>query len=351
MTNISKDDIYVSYYSGRPQKNGGYVSSVRLWDVMNRCLDIDENAEKGATGGIFPYISRKNKQGMDFYPSNILFIDVDHISDEYVDGVCVTDIILNNFDKLCSLLPNIVTAYTSKRYNIHFILYQKDIKDGDDYIKYNQIYSAVISRLIYKVCDIDLRLIKDSVDTHNQIMEQRFFLNHTNKLYWNSCIQNTNIKNDDIKKLKIEYPNLFIKERGQMSERNVNSDTLNKIININYLTNDGTKITVDQNYIIRGFSGYNARTRICSTVFHHFNGDLDKTVGFLQEHFNFNKEFVNQFRTLVNNNNTHKFYNVGIEEDLFGKENCQNRIELKQNEYIPDRLGLGDILGGMTYIC
>lgn len=349
MITKDKNEIYVSYYNGYVQKNGNPVTKVKLLDSIVACKKIiNKDSQKGTTGGIFPYVSRTNRQNFDVEPSDVLFVDIDHISNEYIDGVCVTDIILGKFNELCSELPNIITAYTSHSYNIHFILYKESMNNSDDYITQNQIYTAVLATIIKKVCGIDLRTIDKSIDTHNQVLTQRFYLNHIDNIYWNPYIQSVNIDKKNIKQLKIEYPQIFIESNTQIK---IDNDNFKKIIDMKYVSSDDTKIEVDKDYIIRGWSGYDARTRICSTSYYHFNQDLDSTIDFISSNFNFTNEWQKQFKSLIEHNNVYKFYDPHIEDDLFGKENCDNKIQLKKNEYISDKLGLDDVIDKKNYLC
>lgn len=348
MTTVDRDSIYVSYYNGSVQRNGTKITRVKLLDAMRACNTvIDKEDEKGKSGGIFPYISRTNRQNMDMEPCGVLFIDIDHIHDKFIDGVCVTDIILDKFDELCSYLPNIINAYTSHSYNIHFLLYKDGMTNEDDYVKQNQLYTATLTRIIKQICGVDLRLYDGAIDTNNQRLTQRLYLNHIEKIYWNPYIQRVSIKPGDAKKLRAEYPDVFKERESQIK---ITGENLEKVVNMKYVPNDGTKIDVDKDYIIRGYDGYKARTRICATTYYHFNEDIDESVNFLSSNFNFTREWLEQFRSLIKNNNIQKFYDVFIEEDLFGKENCKGRVKLEDDEYIQHYVGLDDLLNKLSYI-
>ena len=191
----SNRELLVSFYNGKADNlpRGTKLSTVPLYDIL--CKDgglhaIDKSLPKGHSGSIFAYVQTElglNEDRTNF-ADGIVFIDVDKMQKSTVKKI------YDSFEILSKRLPNILSCWFSSSYynderdygGLHFV-----IRVGTDSTFYNEykyfvgLYGAILARVIYQCCGIDIRP-NDGVglDKATKSLAQRFFLNHS-EVKWN----------------------------------------------------------------------------------------------------------------------------------------------------------------------
>ena len=157
-----------------------------LYTVLKQCeVGIGDDTEKGKSGSVFPYRSNiANPSSLVF--DGVVFVDIDECSEISKD-------IFNSFDKLCQIVPNILAVNYSYSGNLHFYLYDKNLKDGSAvYEDLAVLYLCCVARAIKNVLGVDLRDIDGALDTHSKSPYQRMFLNKSD-FKWNIYCTNVNV--------------------------------------------------------------------------------------------------------------------------------------------------------------
>ena len=186
-------ELLVSFYSGRGDTiaTGTKLEIIPLCKALWYQQNIDKSKEKGTSGCIFPYV--QDRLGLNpertNYSDGIIFIDIDKLPKS--DIKCIYD----GFESICDKLPNVLSCWYSNSYyneskdygGLHFVLRaSNDTIDCDDYKYFVTFYGAILSRIIFNECGVDVRPTKDGkgLDRATKSIAQRFFLNYS-QVKWN----------------------------------------------------------------------------------------------------------------------------------------------------------------------
>lgn len=245
------------------------LKEIDLYTVLKYCVNIDSSALKGQSGSIFPYLS-STLDSSDKYSDGVLFIDFDHCSD-------VANQIYESFGKLCQILPNILGVNFSYSGNLHFYMYDATVRENSSmYSERNTFWMCCLSQCIRKVTGIDLRNIEGCMDPHSKYFSQRLFLAKS-EFKWNVHCANTIVSKQDEKRLKAEYHKWF--------NFNAMKSTVMELPQLEFNGN----ISVDSSFFINTHkgpvSGWDARTVIVASTYHHFNCNLEATVKYICDRY------------------------------------------------------------------
>lgn len=312
-------------------KKGDTLQEQNLYTVLKYCETIDPSTEKGKSGSIFPFLSSTINTS-DKYSDGVLFIDFDNCSN-------YSELIFNSFEKLCQKLPNILGVNFSHSGNLHFYLYDEVVKENPKkYGERNLLYMCCLSQVIKVVTGIDLRDIEGCLDTHTKSFYQRFFLSQS-KFQWNPYCCSTSLGKDQEKKLRSEYHKWI--RFGSMNP---------VVIDLPKIDFTGS-IVVDSKFYINTkkgvVSGYEARTVIVASTYHHFNNDLDKSIEYICNTFKNFDPMCRQLRSMVSTGSVNYLWDSTTEMILFPSE---TGIILKEDEYLSDKLNIEEELNEKKYL-
>ncbi len=273
---------------------GAKMEDADLEGMLVYCRDcLPIKGEKHKYGSIFIYDEPVLGIKDNSTSTGIIFIDIDYINKETADKI------FNNFSLLMKQWPSLLAIQFSSSYydeskekNGLHIYISSPILTSDVFSNYARICMAVFARFVLKLLDIDLRvaqLYKDGkplniLDLHNTVLSQRFFLYHSDFKYNNyaEIFDITQIKHDDIIKLKKEYNFVFLPGERYRKERTIN------IKDFKGIENNIEKICIDRYFGIENFTGNDIRWRIsriaqalfgdkaqewCDNYFYCGNGD------------------------------------------------------------------------------
>lgn len=197
-------ELLVSFYGGRGDTiaTGTKLEIVPLCKVLWYQQNIDKAKAKGTSGCIFPYV--QDSLGLNpertNYSDGIIFIDIDKLPKS--DIKCIYD----GFETICDKLPNVLSCWYSNSYyneskdygGLHFVLRaSNDTIDCDDYKYFVTFYGAILSRIIFNECGVDVRPTNDGkgLDRATKSIAQRFFLNYS-QVKWNQTAYAVNLELD-----------------------------------------------------------------------------------------------------------------------------------------------------------
>lgn len=188
-----------------------------LKDVVMSLPQLNPNNAKHSDGCI--YFHTNNKVGVEFKPvsDGIVCCDIDAISKDDCKKI------MDSFEILSIAFPCIVCCWYSNSYynknkqygGLHIVIktdkdkleYEPD--NGYSYKIENMIYTAILTRVIYKECGIDVRPIwKEDIqkvagiDKAMLSIGQQCFLNYSEVVKWNDDLQIVHIGNDLINAVK-----------------------------------------------------------------------------------------------------------------------------------------------------
>lgn len=319
-----------TWIHSRFPKKGEELKIINLYTVMKQCEQIPQNANKGESGSIFPYLSEEaNPNYIEF--DGVVFVDIDNCQN-------ISDEIFESFDKICEALPNLLALNFSYSRNLHCYFYDKEIKDNPSiYGEKALLYLCAFAAAVKKITNIDLRNFEGALDTHSKSPNQRLFLNHS-EFKWNIYCTEATIRREDVKRLKSEYFALY-----KISE---NKRT---IVETKSIKGEG-KISIDQNYNLLGYgTGYEARTLIASAVYHHFECDIEKSREYLSNTFENANEINIQMTSMVNNDRIAYKYRKDVEEFIFGFS-VGKEIILQPNQWLSDVVDIDKLDGKYYYL-
>lgn len=329
----------LSVWAGKnkPQRNDKLKES-NLYVALKRCEEISTETPKGEAGQIFPFVA--NTIGSEFKSSDgVLFIDFDHCAQ-------VSQQIYDSFDELCKVVPNLLAVNFSHSRNLHFFMYDEDLRyNSDKYTKFNLLNMCRLAAAIKKVCGIDLREIEGCMDTHSKSIAQRFFLAHSEFKYNVHCCH-CPIKKKEEEQLRAEYhkvlnPKLIVPVSGKVERSKIE------------LENTGT-LDIDQNFILNSSkgpaSGYDARTLIAAAAYFHFNKNLKEAAEYIYSKYANADVIYSQMESMVHTGSIYRKYDSMVEDILFPQA---QGVELKENEFLSDKINLRDLLkqDKYVYIC
>lgn len=159
------------------------LKTIDLKEMLANCFNIPENVGKQESGQIYAFVADK------FYRSETL-------KEELIttDGACLCDgdelneeqrkTILNSFDELVKILPNLTAIWKSYSGNLH-IAFRTENLNAIEYTKQELLSLVYFAWAVKKVTGILLTDKsyngKPNLDTHNSSFSQRFFLNRLTK--------------------------------------------------------------------------------------------------------------------------------------------------------------------------
>lgn len=161
------------------------LKQMELKQMLAECSNIPENTPKSGSGQIYAFIADK-------------FYKIDYLKDNdyYTDGACFCDIddlseednkkILDSFDELTKILPNLTAVWKSFSGNLHFVFWTECL-DAKEYEKQELTALLYLAITIKKICGITLTDFltkgngKKQIDESNSSFSQRFFLNRITK--------------------------------------------------------------------------------------------------------------------------------------------------------------------------
>lgn len=159
---------------------GQKLKVMPLKEAVYSQLKINESKPKGASGCIFPfeYDIMYSVHDIDFYNSGVVFVDLDHISSSTIE------FIIQNFNKLCQYLPDLVClhlSYSGSGLHLYFLSPELEKLEYEKRVLINCL------RLEKTLKVLNINLPKSAFDSHQVSIKQRFFLNRPkdNKIYWN----------------------------------------------------------------------------------------------------------------------------------------------------------------------
>ena len=199
---------------------GAPLEQYDLKTVLEWLPRLPKDHEKNAVGSM--YFHTNNVVGVDYNPvsDGIMGCDIDKISREDCDKI------VNGFDELALVFPCLVACWYSHSYynedrpygGLHLVM-KADVDElvydttGDDhhnsYRRYNTLYSAMLARVIYKVCGVDVRPFyrpefgkNGGLDTAMKSIGQKCYLNYSEIVRWNENIFNVSFDEDVITELR-----------------------------------------------------------------------------------------------------------------------------------------------------
>lgn len=195
-----------------------------LYDLLIGQQSLSKTAVKGSEGEIYAYLGDKldirgaEEAGKDI-SDGIIFIDIDKMSKDDVTTI------YNAFDKIVVSLPNVLTCWYSNSYynsdkeygGLHFILrVSYDTISSYEYKYYVTLYGAILSRVIYNICNIDIRPNGKGLDHVTKRISQRFYLNFS-EIKWNDNAFPIDPQLDELQKEELyvwvnTYDKWFVKE-------------------------------------------------------------------------------------------------------------------------------------------
>lgn len=289
------------------------------------------NDQKRRDGSIFPY-TNGSVVNNGFVSGGIIFIDIDNLGDADADKI------FNGFDIITSMMSNVVACNFSFSHNVHFFIYDSEVKnDATKYEEKARLWLMCIAEIINQKLNIDLKSIDGALDLHNTKISQRFFLNNTEFKYNDLCCDVT-LDDKTIKKLESIY--------GEISTNRNN--TVKRDLNHSNTKIDGN-VTVDKSFFISGYNGFDARTRIASTAYVHFNEDLNAVWNWLASIFTNAEEIYSQLTSMIRRDYPARYFSKEIEMELFPQD-LNNYIILEQDQYLSDVLSIDDIDEKYIYI-
>ena len=204
---ISREDIL-----GEHPKRGTKMEQRDLKSIFEECSKMNPNNPKHKDGAIFPYIADKLGKSSTTHTDDTIFIDLDHLKREHAEKI------FNNFENLTTVFPALIgiqysSSYYLKKNEAGLHIYVKtESLEAEDYSKLSRLILAVISQVIFKVCDIDLleeekESGKAILDTRPCNITHRFFLHYSPYQYNAYAIEfkESQISKSDLKNLIKKY--------------------------------------------------------------------------------------------------------------------------------------------------
>ena len=200
--------------------SGAPLKQYDLKTVLNWLPQLPKDHEKNSMGSI--YFHTNNVVGVENNPvsDGIIGCDIDRISREDCDKI------INKFDELSMVFPCLVACWYSHSYynkekpygGLHLVL-KADVDEliydviGDDnpnsYRRYNTLYSAALTRVIFKVCGVDVRPFyrpeygkSGGIDSAMKTIGQKCYLNYSEIVRWNENVFNVSFSDEYITELK-----------------------------------------------------------------------------------------------------------------------------------------------------
>lgn len=317
--------------------NKAELKPTPLYDIMRMCASGQwKSLEKGAVS-MHAYDSKY--KGLKPYKFNgAIFCDLDGFK-KYPELDGYQHVIFDNFDKLCQAMPNIICVKFSPSENLHFCLYHNDIKSEQEFTRLSKMYMCVLCKVIKNVIGIDLRDFDGVIDTHNCNPNQQLNLNDS-PVKWNLMCSQVTISKDQLSKLNEEYKE-YMKE-----------DTLRKVTGLEstiltQMNVDGEVVVNDQ-YVICGYRGYQARTAICAASYFHFKQDVNKTREYLFASYKNAGEMERQLLNMVQNNTIGHKYESSVDKMLF--DDKSNEIIIPDGKYLSDVIDIESLNEKYYYI-
>lgn len=183
---VKSDGTLVRPSTGHPFEH------VKLYDKLHEQQSYNKDAIKGSDGEIYAYLAdslgiREAESAGKNYSDGIIFIDIDKMSKTDVSTI------YNSFEKITKGLPNVLCCWYSNSYysklkdygGLHFILrVSYDIVSTNEYKYFVTLYGAILARIVYKICGIDVRPNSGGIDPVTKSIAQRFYLNYS-EVKWN----------------------------------------------------------------------------------------------------------------------------------------------------------------------
>ena len=302
-----------------------------LYTVLKQCeIGIVDGAGKGKSGSVFPYCSNTANASSLVFDRGV-FVDIDECSKFSKE-------IFNSFDKLCQVVPNILAVNYSYSGNLHFYLYDKNLKGGSVvYEDLAVLYLCCVARAIKNVLGIDLREVDGALDTHSKSPYQRMFLNKSD-FKWNIHCTEVNVNNATKKLLKSEYFKLYNNYNG-----------VRTIVETKEISGDGSTV-IDKDYNLLGYgTGYDARTYIAAAAYYHFKEDIEKAREYLSATFANANEINKQMTSMIANRRIEGKFRKDVEDFLFGIGVGEEYV-LKDGEYLSDVIDVDKLNDKYYYI-
>lgn len=196
----------------------------KLYDLLIGQQSLSKTAVKGSEGEIYAYLGDKldiraaEEAGKDI-SDGIIFIDIDKMGKDDVTTI------YNAFDKIVASLPNVLTCWYSNSYyntdkeygGLHFILRVSYATiSSNEYKYYVTLYGAILARVIYNICNIDIRPNGKGLDRVTKRISQRFYLNFS-EIKWNNDAYPIDPQLDELQKEELHvwvntYEKWFVRE-------------------------------------------------------------------------------------------------------------------------------------------
>lgn len=300
-------------------KDRGVLEIMPLYTVMKKCASGDwKNLPKGSHS---IHVYKSDKKGVKPYVfDGVLFIDLDKFV-EHPELKGFQDVIFNRFDELCEDMGNLLCIKYSPSGNLHVYAYHKDIKDSNHYSELEWMYTCLLAKVIKHRLGVDLRDYDGVMDTHLTNPDWQLNVNDS-PVRWN-------VMCNSIKLTKSQKETLIAEYGGFNWNRRV-TDVSSTII-----TGTGD-INVDRNFVLLGWKGYDARTRIGATAYIHFKRDLDATNEWLASKFSNAGDIQKQLHNLIKNGRVDNYYFTSVERYLFGDD--AESVIIPEDKYLSDMI-------------
>lgn len=227
----------------------------------------------------------------EYTPTNIGFIDID--TTEYVQDI------LSNTDKIFSNIPNIIFLQESFSGKLHIIykITEEPIEDSDQYIQQHTLYTITILHTLKNLGYDYFKLDNNSqkiIDTHSLRWSQSLFL--SGKTIHQHPLGAVALTISD--KLEKQLTSLY---RAYFPTKTKTKTTTTKTLFTTENTSSTTKLLINRDVTVFGYSGNDARWRIASTL----NAMLgeEEAQRFIEDHFiivnknDYNTNWINNFQS------------------------------------------------------
>ena len=274
---FEKDKTPFVRWSAGCLPNGDAIKNLPVITLDEFLVNINDDSKHA------PY-SEKATQKI-FHPGimttgHTTFIDIDHIEEYF-------DIITSKMEDIIAYCPMIILVKQSFSKSLHFICYGEWTNE-DEYATLDMFYLACIAKAILHATGIDLRKVKDALDTHTKSSSQRLFVYNPvyHPIWFNPYIMAVTYDEKSFD----EYPMLNPARFEQLPH--ISSEMIRFTGQFNPMQRtEDEKIVLDRNYEICGYTGNDARWRVANALFHVCRGDVKKAKQIIRDNFRNAKDF------------------------------------------------------------
>ena len=303
-----------------------------LW-VLEQCKQIPKEAKKeDIKASMFAFCADRFYRTEEIIEKYIktdgaLLDDIDNCNDG------TSQIIYDNFDLLCTKLPNLYAMWFSASKNLHVAFYTESLY-SEEYTHQELLSLVWLCEAVYEVTGIKLDDTKHtgSIDDHNKSISQRFRLNRIEEYKYNENYQIFNfpeLTEEQLEKAKASWPTLCKILEGEPR-------IINKNIVVN--SNDTIKITSCGKH---SYIGHTTRWMLYDTLIYIFKDEQkvlemwNKCCEMMTEGKHSTKFFKDE--PIKNNwfrEYTGEFINLKLAEEFGIVVEKKEKLHIEEGEYI-----------------